>query len=732
MELPKRRLAALSCLVLALFLGACGEEKPPTFAEAGTMDATEDDVPDVARPRDVEVRDAQGRVCTRSSQCDDGIPCTMDFCSAEGRCVSSPDTMACDDGVYCNGQESCDVRRGCVRGTPVACNDNYTCTIDRCDEETKRCVHSPRDFDRDGDPDIRCRAAECGDGGVSDAGPDGGGGCWIGGDCDDSNPRVNSRLPELCGDMVDNNCNGQTDTAEMGGCMRPPHDTCDDPLDVSRGGRFSFQTTGTMGNYMFRCAGGTLMRDVVARLRLTEARDVTLTASSMGGAVYLQLMSNMCGMSTNPMDVRGCTLGFPTVIRKRALPAGDYFVLLGTSSSTAVSAEFELNVELSPASPPPTNDTCATPTVIPPTGGTFRGDLIDLAADVSTQCAGRQSDAVYSLTLTERRNVIARVTTTPSSSVGLALVDRCVPSPTTLRCDFAAPAQWTARELGPGTYFIVVSGSTLNPYTLDVMVTPPTPPPAGDTCASPLTVTPGMPVMGSLAMMEADYQLSCSGTGNRDAVYQFTLAERRDVNIVVTGGASEFFYLAVQTMCGVRSTDRACRFGQPGRLTLRGLDPGTYFLVVKGTRGGDFTLTLDTPAPVTPIAVMGNDTCETAATIPPGGGVFTGNTTMARRDYTAPCSPGSASEDVVFRFRVERMQRVSFSLDGSTFDTLMWLTSGSMCPGTNVPGACNDDAIGVASAFDVTLTPGDYFLFVGGFGSGSRGAYTLTVTPSSL
>ena len=731
MQQPKRRVAALSCLILAALVGACGEEKPPVFAEAGTMDAPED-VADVSRPPDVEVRDAQGRVCTRSSQCDDGIPCTMDFCSAEGRCVSTPDTMACDDGVYCNGLETCDVRRGCVRGTPVACNDNYTCTIDRCDEETKRCVHGPRDFDRDGDPDIRCRAAECGDAGVTDAGPDGGGGCWIGGDCDDSNPLVNSRLPELCGDMVDNNCNGQVDNAETGGCMRPPYDTCDDPRDVSAGGRFTFQTTGTAGNYMFRCAGGTLMRDVVARLRLTEARDVTLTASSQGGAIYLQLMSNMCGTSTNTADYRACTLGFPTVVRKRALPAGDYYILLGTSSSTAVSAEFELNVELSAATPPPANDTCATPTVIPPTGGSFRGDLVDLTADVNVQCSGRQSDVVYSLTLTEPRNVVARVTTSPSSTVGLALVDRCVASPMTLRCDYAAPAQWTARQLAAGTYFIVVSGSTLNPYTLDVMVTPPSPPPRGDACGDPLTVTPGTPVMGTLSTMEADYQLSCSGTGNRDVVYRFTLAERRDVNVVVTGSASEYFYLALQTMCGVRTTDRVCRFGQPGRLSVRGLDPGTYYLVIKGTRGGDYTLALDATPPVTPMEVTGNDTCEAAAAIPSGGGVFTGTTATARRDYSAPCSPTSASEDVVFRYRVDRMQRVSFSLDGSSFDTLMWLTSGSMCPGTNVPGACNDDAIGVASAFDVTLTPGDYYLFVGGFGSGSRGNYTLTVTASSL
>ena len=117
--------------------------------------------------------------------------------------------------------------------------------------------------------------------------------------------------------------------------------------------------------------------------------------------------------------------------------------------------------------------------------------------------------------------------------------------------------------------------------------------------------------------------------------------------------------------------------------------------------------------------------------IPATGGVFTGNTSTLRHDYTPPCSTGASSEDAVFRMRLDARRRVNFSLDGSSFDTVMWLTQGSSCPGTNVPGACNDDAIGVASAFEVTLDPGEYQLFVGGFGSGSRGNYTLTVTTAA-
>ncbi len=723
-----RPFALLALATLVTLCAACGDDQPTTFADASLMDASDDLGDARARPTDLGSRDAAGRVCTRSSQCDDGIDCTMDFCAADGRCVSLPNHMACDNNVYCDGLETCDARRGCVRGTPVACNDNYTCTIDRCDEPTKTCAHTPRDNDRDGDPDIHCRAPDCDDAGAP---ADGGAACWVGGDCDDGNPRVNSRLPELCGDGIDNNCNGMIDAAEPGGCRAPPHDTCDDPLDVSRGGRFVLPTAGTMGNYRFQCAGGTLMRDVVARFTLAEPRDVGLTASGGTSAVYLQLMPGRCGNAMMASDVRACQLGFPTVVRTRALPAGEYYVLLGTSSGGTTAADIELQVEIGPATPAPTNDTCATPTVIPPTGGTFHGDLVDVAANVNTRCGGTQPDLVYSLTLTERANVAARVAGARSDFFTLAMVDRCAASPTTLRCDSAAPAQFTARQLEPGTYFFVVAGRSSTPFTFEVMVTPPSPPPTGDVCADPLTITPGMSAMGTFDNMEADYQLSCSGTGSRDVVYRFTLTERREVIVAATGGASDYFYVALDTACGDRATERACRFGSPGRLTVRGLDPGTYYLVVKSIRGGAYTLTLDAAAPVTPVMVTDNDTCSTMTSIPSGGGVYTGNTSMMRHDYTPPCSTGSTSEDVVFRYRVDRRQRVNFSTEGSAFDTLLWLTQGATCPGTNVPGACNDDAIGVASAFDVTLDPGDYYVFVGGFGSGSRGNYVLTVTPST-
>ena len=64
--------------------------------------------------------------------CDDGNPCTDDSCDAILGCQSVNNTAACDDNTICNGLETC-VDGTCQAGTPLDCNDNNPCTIDRCD-----------------------------------------------------------------------------------------------------------------------------------------------------------------------------------------------------------------------------------------------------------------------------------------------------------------------------------------------------------------------------------------------------------------------------------------------------------------------------------------------------------------------------------------------------------------------------------------------------------------------
>lgn len=733
------RLSALpACLVVfalvaSASLAGCSDGAAPTFADAGTMDA-----PDArpSAPMDVNAPESRGRVCERSSQCDDGVPCTMDYCSSDGRCANVPDTSPCDDGVYCNGQETCDPRRGCVRGAPLACDDNDACTTDRCDEATRACQHAPRDFDRDGDPDIGCRSNLCPDGGAP-AGDDAGL-CWMGTDCDDRDPRVAGALPEVCADSVDNNCNGLVDAREPGGCVRPPHDRCDDPMDVSAGGRFTVAMGGTTGDYAFRC-GGSPRRDAVLRLRLESPRDVAVTAQSRSGfgLVYL-LVQNRCG-STTAADTRDCVIGFPTVWRTHSLPAGEYFLLLGTSAgSTGAAADVLVDVQLTDPLPPAPNDTCATPTEVPPAGGTFRGDLIGVADDVTTRCGSTSPDVLYRITLAEPRDLIARATGSGADAVTVSLVDRCVRAPMTLRCDAGTAPSFIARSLPAGTYFLAVEGRNLPAYTLTVETAAPTLPPAGDHCASPLPLTAGTTARGSLMDFESDLPVSCNSGAARDAVYTFTLTERLDATVTARGAPGSFLYVALQSTCGERASERGCRGGAPARLNLRGLDPGRYFVVVRGSRPADYEVLLETRPSLAPTAVAGNETCESAQAVPPGGGLYSGDTTAMAHQYTFPCAAGSMAGDAVFRFRAERAGRVLFSTEGSSFDTVLWVTRADACPGSALPGlstfqVCNDDGpgLGLSSSLELTLAPGDFFVHVSGLFTTARGAYFLAVTPSA-
>ena len=148
-------------MLLALGLGAlagCGDddiELPPLQPEyeAGVF------LPDLP----------EGAVaCMEDAECDDGIECTRDGCDALLHyCEHGTDSAMCSDGVFCNGPELCDPDRGCVPSLPLRCDDGDLCTVDSCDEQQKRCVNDPRDFDGDGEVDWHCQGGtDCDDGNV--------------------------------------------------------------------------------------------------------------------------------------------------------------------------------------------------------------------------------------------------------------------------------------------------------------------------------------------------------------------------------------------------------------------------------------------------------------------------------------------------------------------------------------------------------------------------------------
>jgi len=182
--------------------------------------------------------------CQQDSDCDDGNPCTIDFCTAgechqanfpdhtpcsdgdactladeclQGRCrgqprdcsaldapclvgqcdpgsgdcqpVARPDGTACDDGLFCTDPDAC--RDGLCTGPARDCDDGDDCTADSCDEGAADCQHTlvpnPGAEGPAGDPSCQNGVDDDCDGLTDDADPNCAG-CTADADCDDQNP----------------------------------------------------------------------------------------------------------------------------------------------------------------------------------------------------------------------------------------------------------------------------------------------------------------------------------------------------------------------------------------------------------------------------------------------------------------------------------------------------------------------------------------------------------------
>ena len=152
--------SASSAVIASMVLIACPETSaPPPLGDNETMN-------DVAG-------DSSGSGCIESTECDDGVECTLDQC-IEGSCSWSIEPTQCfvngacreegavvdcgvcapsasqiswspaPNGTVCNDEEPCTTEGICVSGVcqteAATCDDSNDCTIDSCDT-TLGCQH---------------------------------------------------------------------------------------------------------------------------------------------------------------------------------------------------------------------------------------------------------------------------------------------------------------------------------------------------------------------------------------------------------------------------------------------------------------------------------------------------------------------------------------------------------------------------------------------------------------
>ena len=700
-------LALLAPLAFTLWMG-CNEGVPNPFvpdggSAGGSGGGGEGGFGDDGGPA---VDPTLGGPCVDDGQCDDVIACTMDKCDLElGRCRFTPDDATCQNPLFCDGVERCGNKLGCVAGTPVGCSDESSCTIDACDETTHACLHGPRDADADGDPDIHCTG---------------------GGDCDDTDPAVSSKRPEICKNQKDDDCDGMIDEAS---CISPQNDTCTEPLEISGAGSYALDTAGAHFDYAISCGPGNVpgAADVVAALLLPPGPpvDVELTARSQNAPISFAIAGQCgdptselaCGVSyTDPQGgqlakVRGRMLGSTT--KMTALP-----IYVATSQAAAIT----LDVQIVPPQPLPMNETCGTaePVAI---GMPFAAPILDAAEDLASKCAAPLGELVYNFTLAAASDVDVFASSAdgdglPSISLRSAA---CALPADEIACHTGATAHVFRHALAAGTYYVAVSASAPTTVNVTVEASPPTTPPADETCLGAPVLQPNKTTTVVLAGHQDDVDLGCL-PGAVDAAYALDLAVASDVLLVQRIGSGDTGAIELaQAACAAPSDQLVCATGSvsPVRSSKHNVPAGNYRVVSESGSGQDTQITAFVRPAVPPKLIPFADACADAVTIPPSGGLFQGNTANATGDFNAGCDQGGVPQggapDQLLKLTLATPKRVVLDMSGSAFATVLDVREGPGCPGTEVPMACAAGYGTGRSYLDVQLGAGTYYLQIDGF-----------------
>jgi hypothetical protein len=694
------RLAVL--LLCAAVMGCDGPDtiKTPAvdFSDSGSYaitDADLEDGPDAAE-------------CETDSDCDDGVPCNYDTCNWNKRCIHIPDPDYCDDGIFCNGEEICHHTEGCKIGIPVNCEDTSACTIDSCDEETRSCVHKPRDFDGDGEVDWHC--------------PNGT-------DCDDFDPKRGSNMREICDDDIDNDCDGVTDESD---CGRPEYDVCENALEVSDSGTYLLDIRGAASDYRLRCAKND-DPDVALRLTLSKSHDVMVKAqgqraSGAASSATVALRSD-CNNSSSEID---CESGIPGQIRMRALSAGSYFILVSSQNVDHVSVE----INLAEPTAPPSNMTCDSPMDVGQ-GGAFVADFTDGSDEYQISCGSEGSaDLIYQITLSKKSDVEISAGNVDGDRMSFAVRTTCDDPDSTIHCISGQAASARLHELQPNTYYIILEGPSYKEVNaeLDIALDDPTPPPIGDSCGNAASLSLSNVVSDTLTDKEDNVETSC-GFFYPDMIYRLKIDQPTDVGFRIDGGDA-VMTVALETECGNQETELFCTSHASALKQVRNLQPNTYYLVVESITKTKFTMIAEQLPLTEPIEVSGNETCEDAYTIPSTGGIFMGDTSRMENDYVPDsCGGSSPSNDAVFRLELTESKEVRVHLDAmfdSVFDTVLYRFTDSgdgadSCASGKERNCDDDGGSGNNSMLDETLDAGVYYYVVDGFGVDSAGKYVLNV-----
>lgn len=687
---------------------ACGED-PTQERFLRSSDAGPE--ADVAADRAPDVDPTLGGPCSEDRQCDDQVPCTFDRCDTTlSRCRFLPDDSQCADDSYCNGREICEPRRGCIAGAAITCQDEDSCTIDRCNEPTKSCEHKARDMDGDGDPTDHCQAK---------------------GDCDDFDPNIHSKHSEVCGNFKDDNCDGEVDEAQ---CAMPANDVCDTALSITAPGTYLLTTVAAKKDYSTTCSvtSPASARDVVVNITVPgaigdPAQDIELWATADNTSNELAIATEAtCGQSGSELSCAHIDQSASARTIARSRPAGSTIAALLTSAREGA---VDLRVDFRTASARPDNESCTSPENVA-VDTPFTVSIIDPTKDLATACdKSKTGERAYAFTLPSPADV--RIFGSTLAGPGKPVISlRDGTCENELRCREAASAPVFARSLAAGTHVFAVSGTEQLDASILVKTYPPTVAPPTQSCATAPPVIPNTSFLVDLSAQEDAINNGCLAGGSA-AAFSLTLAEASDVLVIGRFAQNDSGAVSLSGAACTPSDVIQCASGTtPTRVSKRNLPAGSYRIVIADELGLTAQLSVLVRPATPPTRVAASDDCVAPFVLPNAGGFFTGDTTNHDANFNAGCdAPGqpiSGAPDQIMKLVLAESRRVVFDMTGSVLTTVLDLRKGTACPGIEIPNGCHAGLNPNRSFLDQVLAAGTYFVQVDGY-AGEKGTWNLDV-----
>lgn len=367
------------------------------------------------------------------------------------------------------------------------------------------------------------------------------------------------------------------------------NETCGTAAPLESGVHVTVPIPSTFLDVGVTCAQ--VLSELVYSFTLQEPRDVRVsaTAADTFGTPVIALRGSPCAGEGSEI---ACGAGESTQLFRRALAAGEYFVVAGSTGPGAL----DLVLETAPPTPAPPDDDCSDPPLLEHD----RNQVVDFTGhedDIAVRCAPFGVDAAYRLRLDSTSDVLLAAGLSPGDFGAVSLADAaCSERPRACRARGQTPVRAAARKVSAGDYTVVVESQIGGSLGLAAFVRPSTPPvlvPFSDDCQDALEIPArGGIFQGNTANAQDDHSASC-GVGDEGAPDQFlALHLDRASRVVLDARGSAFsVILDVRLAEGCPGTEVAfgCSAGyvEDNAFVDLVLAAGDYWVQVDGY-GGQF------------------------------------------------------------------------------------------------------------------------------------------------